>query len=894
MNEEILIGFMILGVVVGVPVATLILALVNRHRVKRLRAAATQLQEDHDDLRMRFGRLLQRLQRLEGPVSTEVLAVEEVEAPEAPEPVAPEPEAPAEPPPAERPSPPPSAGRPVPTPAPPPTAPAASRAPSPPRAEKAGAGFSLESSLGGRLWIWLGAVALAMAGVFLVKWSFDQGLITPAARVVLAIAFGVALLGAGEWLVRRSRRVASALSAAGIAVLFAAFLAGVNLYDLIPRTVGFGLLALTAAVAVLLSLRQGAIVALVGLVGGFLMPALIGSEEPRPWPLFTYLFLLLCGLLFVSRRRGWWPVAGLTLVGAMVWAGAWIVMGHFSFLDPLPIGLFLLFSVAAFVVAARPAREKAPWGSRKTGVVLGWAGAALGLGLLGVLLHVGEFSTLEWSFLAVLGAGCLVLARLDASYEGLGWLAAAFCAVLLLIWSFDLDPGEELRFALTTLALGVLFAGGSYLALWGARSPARWAALSAVSALAFLLTAYHGLHEREVQWGWLSLGLAVVYVALAVPVARFRERMEGGTNALAALAVGVTALVSLAAPLELERAWISVAWAVEVPALAWIAGRLRVRALHTVAWILAGGVVVRLALNPMVFGYPTGDTVIFNWLLYGYGIPILAFAGASFLFRRLEDTRLAEALAWGAELLGFLLIGLQVRQYFHAGDLDASDFDLAEWGALTVFWLLYAWGLLLAGRRFPRRSLLWGGRIAAGAAMAQALLAQCLVANPLFVRHGVGDTLVFNSLLWVYGVPAVLALLVARDIQEIGRRPMLKIAGVFSLLMTFLLVTTEVRQGFKGTFIHMARGVTEAEMYSHSAAWVLLGIALLVVGIVTRKAVPRFGSLAVMLLAVGKVFLLDTAHLEDLYRVLSFFGLGVSLLVLAFLYQKFVFREEDR
>jgi uncharacterized membrane protein len=54
----------------------------------------------------------------------------------------------------------------------------------------------------------------------------------------------------------------------------------------------------------------------------------------------------------------------------------------------------------------------------------------------------------------------------------------------------------------------------------------------------------------------------------------------------------------------------------------------------------------------------------------------------------------------------------------------------------------------------------------------------------------------------------------------------------------------------------------------------------------------RYASLGVMLLAVVKVFLFDTASLGDLYRVLSFLGLGLSLIVLGWLYQKFVFRQE--
>jgi uncharacterized membrane protein len=54
----------------------------------------------------------------------------------------------------------------------------------------------------------------------------------------------------------------------------------------------------------------------------------------------------------------------------------------------------------------------------------------------------------------------------------------------------------------------------------------------------------------------------------------------------------------------------------------------------------------------------------------------------------------------------------------------------------------------------------------------------------------------------------------------------------------------------------------------------------------------RYASLAVMLLVIAKVFLYDMANLSDLWRVFSFLGLGVSLLALAWVYQRFVFRED--
>ena len=61
--------------------------------------------------------------------------------------------------------------------------------------------------------------------------------------------------------------------------------------------------------------------------------------------------------------------------------------------------------------------------------------------------------------------------------------------------------------------------------------------------------------------------------------------------------------------------------------------------------------------------------------------------------------------------------------------------------------------------------------------------------------------------------------------------------------------------------------------------------------ILTRGTILRFASLVVMLATIIKVFLFDTAHLSDIYRVLSFAGLGLSLILLGLLYHYFVFRK---
>jgi uncharacterized membrane protein len=153
---------------------------------------------------------------------------------------------------------------------------------------------------------------------------------------------------------------------------------------------------------------------------------------------------------------------------------------------------------------------------------------------------------------------------------------------------------------------------------------------------------------------------------------------------------------------------------------------------------------------------------------------------------------------------------------------------------------------------------------------------------------------VLNALLLAYGAPAALLLLAAGLERRLAAArstatPLPLFWSVAALLLLFALVTLEVRQAFRGSYLDRGEA-THGERYAYSAAWIVLATALLVAGLAKKSRALRLASLPVMLLAVGKVFLYDTAHLSDLYRVLSFFGLGVSLLVLAWLYQRFVFR----
>ena len=760
-------------------------------------------------------------------------------------------------------------------------------------------GPGLEERLGARLPVWLGGIALALAGAFLVKYSVDRGWLSPTVRVALGLLFGVALLGLGEWLRPRAHAISQALSAAGIADLYAVLLAGVRLYALIPPLVGFALMGANTAVAVLLSLRQGPMIALLGLVGGFATPALVASGERHLGGLLAYLFLLDAGLVAVTRRRRW-PLLGLgALMASLVWVAAWLA-GAFRAGDSIALGIFLLAAVALFTLAtgaagkAREATASAPEPLLARAIAGLAAGGALVL--LARVVDAGGYGPVEWGMFALLAAGCYLLAWRRPELFALAPLAAAAALALLAVRGHGLPGGAAPAYLLTAGLLGGGLAAGAWAALFRTAQPARWGILAASVLLLFPAVAWHSTRDAlELPWAWVALGLAALTIAAAAPVARSRADLPQGEAVLAALAVAATLHASFALPLALERAWLSVAFALETPLLLALRRRLRVPALGALAAGAAALAAVRLLLNPEILGYPIGSGVLANWLLWGYGAPVAAFLLASRVARGSGmgwEVPLYDALA---AAFAFALTTLEVWQLYSPAALSrpVTGWGPLEWGTQAAAWFALGFLLIEGGRRLGRRVFSVAGRLAVALAGAQALLIHGLFENPALTAQPVGGAPIVNLLLWSYGVPLLALLVAARRVASEGGRRLPGAARVAALLLGFALVTLEVRQLFRGSVL--AGGEAGGgEQFGYSAAWVLYGTLLLVLGIVKRSRALRLAALAVMSIAVLKVFLWDTRALEDLFRVFSFLGLGASLLLLAWLYQRYVFRREER
>jgi uncharacterized membrane protein len=811
--------------------------------------------------------------------------------------------------------------------APPPHPPEAPAAPAAPAARAKAARPSLEQWLSSRGLIWLGGGTAALAAVFLVKYSIERGWIGPAVRVSLGFILGLALVAGGEWLRRRplQRAIAAiepnylppAITAAGLFAAFASVYTAYGLYDLLPAILAFALLAAIAFAAFGLALLQGPLIAVLGLLGGFVTPFLVSTGTPLPWPLFGYLLVLACGSLAIVRFTAWWWLAWGTLAGAALWPLLWLG-AIWTAGDAVPLGIYLVL-LAVLFLGVRYGRgasiELVTWGHWFAPLDLpervAWVAAGIVSILVFILVRTDGYGPASLGALFVLCCLFLAAGYREAVFDALAIVAAAVTVALVALWHLPrmvtrplplhdylgeayggtlgpVLPPELTAFVVAALIFGALFALAGFLALGSSRRPAIWAGVSAATPVALLAVAYWRIVDfgLDLKWSLVAAALAGLNVAAASWI-RHRPLPRHGALALAAYAAATVASLSLAFAMALEQAWLTVALSLQLPALAWIHDRLSVKPLRVVALVLAGVVLVRLVLNYNVLDYPLGSLPGVNWILYGYGIPAVAFWWAASRFRRSADDLLVMVLEAGTLTFVWLFATLEIRSLV-AGSLTVPRYGLAEQSLQTIAWLALAYGWLRLYRVSGRKPLLWGWRLLAGLAAVHTPLFQLLASNPLWSSDPVGDWPVVNLLALAYLAPGAFAFLFARELRQSGHGRVAMAAAVYGLVLVFVYLSLEVRRAFHGPVLDV--GPTgDPEFYSYSVAWLCYALVLLGLGIWKGLSSLRYASLAVLLVVVGKVLLFDTAELSDVLRVLSVAGLALGLFGIVYFYQRFVF-----
>jgi len=315
-----------------------------------------------------------------------------------------------------------------------------------------------------------------------------------------------------------------------------------------------------------------------------------------------------------------------------------------------------------------------------------------------------------------------------------------------------------------------------------------------------------------------------------------------------------------------------------LPPLAWIEARTSLPALRRVALAVAALVILRLLGNWYVLDYGFGRTPVANGLWLAYAVPAACFWLAARMFLRRADDLAVAVLEAGAVAFATVFVALEIRHWQGSSDL-AADTDRLELGLHVSALGAQALAGQALSRRAGRRVLDFAWRLQGTLALLGGVL--LLIYNPVWADEASGRA----ELAFAYLVPALLAgLALAQPAIAPVRKPL----GGYALLAGFAWLSLTVRLAFHPGADLGRAALTEAEMWTLSGAWLLYGAALMAAGIRLRARAVRLAALGVIALVCAKVFLLDMAELGGLWRVLSFLGLGLSLIALGAVFRRFV------
>lgn len=687
--------------------------------------------------------------------------------------------------------------------------------------------LTIEEVLAGKVFVWIGAIALVLTAAFLLKLGFDRNIITEPVRVIGAASFGIALWCIGEWMHGRVGLIAQALCGAAVAVLYASVLAANNLYGLFGpggEAMAFGLMALITAAAILLSLRHGSAVAILGMLGGFMLPPLLTQDFGPSTGMILYLLAIEVGVLAVTGKRGWFGISLMTLIFSVAWSIGYTLIGDDPHERTLTAMLVLGTAGAYLFHTARIHHD--PHASKSTRMrVLGLSIAATcsAIGTIALLAVKGDYATQDLGMLGLVAAGTLILARIDARQIAMPFVAMGLSLLVLIsnaIQSLP-DPPSNTFIAMAA-CFGALFVLGGYLSMWGSPHRRVFAVMCAIAGPAFygpVVFAGHDVYQlREVWWPY-TLGLAGLYALATLPMLLRRKAEHDWPIALFAVLSFVLLCISLGQ--SMDHPWLAVCLALVSAVAAIIDLRLFIRPLRIAACIVAFFSAVLLVV-PGPFDLTIKGAAVFNTLLPMYTLPALSFGVIAWCAARAGSKETAKHLTYLCiATIGAILLVL-IRQIFQPANFTAEAFHLYEWSTYCTVLLLAGFVAHWIGNRFKYEPILHATRVIVGLGAILALIGGLISSNPLFNTDIAGGLTLAAGLLALYAAPAALLWLWSRR-PSIAEAPQLaEVLRAISITLVALFVGLQIRNGFQGAD---SRGSSLGmfECITYAVVWILLG-----------------------------------------------------------------------
>lgn len=750
----------------------------------------------------------------------------------------------------------------------------------------------------------IGLVVLLIGVALLLRYAVDQGWLSLEIRHLGAAAGGAALGVTGWFAYKKQRGYGLALQGGGLAILYLTVFSAYRVYTLLPAPVAFAFFVGISVFGILLALLQDArILAYVAMVGAFAAPILAAEGGGNYVALLGYYAVIAVTALVMALRKGWQGLALLSLLATYV-VGIANSAENFAPADYVGMLGFIAFFFGIFLAASLLLARQAGQGRRVLDLVVAvlnpllallWLviitdhiDKGLGYGLIaGGAIYLGVFGGLAWKrpaqlavqrelslfwglFLLSMAAPIFVDVRITASIWAVAgalwvWLGWRRSMLWMALWG-----------AITQLAAGVGFTATSLDALDRALQPATgYLPFANEFTMGWVIVALAGMISAWLLWRMAQQEQWLAHNGL-LRAASFLIFLWGATWWFGGGLVEATT-----APTLYVASTMVVFLTLSTVLMDWIGRRLTFAPLRAPLWGLLPALAALALLQTWEVDSPWQGGAWLAWPL--------ALAAHGWMLHRNGGARFVAIYhaggVWLATYLAVAAVNGALLQASAGATLMASAI-LALLALIIWFVTAFAGRLPAPVGPYAHTYRLWGAGPVVGVGVLALLRANLAV-------DGANGWLPFapllNPLAWASAsllAASLYWLVVARTEAAENVRPALwSLRWGWWALLIFSMSAELARS------VHHLLGMplTWDGLYASSifqtllaVLWGIVALGLMGWGSRRRTRSAWFAGVSVLGLTLVKLFLVDLAGAGTVARIVSFIGVGLLILVIAF------------
>lgn len=519
----------------------------------------------------------------------------------------------------------------------------------------------------------------------------------------------------------------------------------------------------------------------------------------------------------------------------------------------------------------------------------------------GVPNQVGLFS-----YIALLDCGILALAYFK-KWRSINVISFVLTLIIIVIWM--VSPYSNEAIWTNQVFYTIFFAIFACLAIFynvvhRIKTQSDDLALIIANASVFFLMSYQNLSPQYDPYiGFLPFTMALIYFTIGY-LAWLRNKQD---RFLVLSLWGISVIfLTVTMPLQLHGKWITIAWAVEAVTLMGLGCYSKSRSTRISALGVMGIALYRLLFDSRVyldtFYYPSIKPFwpLANLHMLPFAACIAGVFAISYLYYCNRQAVRDDEKAWWQ---GFLVLGTVLTAgYFSletiyfcgrwGSSIFGTNFPVEEASALAVAVIWFLNGAVLAWLAFRNTSL--GSQVVGAVSIVFGIM---LVYGPGADMYFKSDLAYWPLVSWhsiAYFAGIAAALYFARKSLRPGGQTVLGaavpvVASVLANLMAMAYLSLEVFGFYNcwGENLGLGFNTDNAIQMTLSVIWTLYAIGLMASGFIWKNRPLRLMAIVIFAVTILKVFLFDLANLDTIYRIISFIVLGVLLVVVSYLYQRY-------